>query len=176
MNQKPNTGLEHKTGVPASPKEKIEAVAAALKHREAFGKETSEVIGGLEALEAVETGIETTGEITEGLKEGKKVAPTGGIPAKSAAAAVAVAAKKFAIPSIEIMQKQIALSIKKQIRTLEIEANKISRSRTSGFEPFTLTGIVAKIRELKEILARLTQVTFEILKGWWLKYVGFKNW
>lgn len=171
MNQKPPS-LERKANTPVAKEKSDPSKELNLRQREVFGKETTEIIGGLDAVESPETGAETTGEISEKLKENNKSAPAGQIPVTGTATAIAIAAKKLIIPSVELMQKQVASAVKKQIRILEIKAKSLSSVRASGFEPFTLTSIVSKIRELKEILARLTHVTFETLKGWWLKYVG----
>lgn len=131
---------------------------------------TRRVVEIAKDLDEKETGFET-GEVAEGLGEGKKVAPTGGFPVKKAAAHIKVAAKALVVPTIEVMQKQVANAVREQIRVLETQARKIIQSRVT-FEPFALNRVVAKIRELKEILTRLTEVTFETLKGWWLKYVN----
>lgn len=129
-------------------------------------RETSRefVEGVTEVVESVETG-----EIPEEVKEGKKIVPPGKVSTGGAAGAFLQPAP-LVYPKIEVMQMQISQAVEKEIHNLEHEVKKITSS-PAQFKPFVLNGIVAKIREFKDILANLTHVTLETLKGWWLKYV-----
>ena len=122
-----------------------------------------------EFVEGVAEVVGETGEVSEEVKEGKKVAPTAGMGGGSDDDG-GVAPKAVFFPKIELMQGQIAKAIRHEIETLEKEARKMT-SNPMEFKPFALNGVVAKIRELKDILANLTHVTMETLKTWWLKYV-----
>jgi hypothetical protein len=130
-------------------------------------RETSkEFIEGVnELVEGVEAAEVSEGEVSESAKEGKRKAPTGAIGATDKAA---VASK--AMPSIEIMQIQIATQVKNEIKVLEKQAARMLRN-PAEFSAFKLNGIVAKIRELKDILAGLAYATVETVKGWWMKFV-----
>lgn len=119
-----------------------------------------------EMMDGVESAMEM-GDVSENVKEGKKKF-TGGSGTKAQTTATKVA-KKITPPSVEVMQTQIAVKVKKEIIVLEREAAKLSHSR--NFNPFQLNAVVAKIRDLKEILASLSYATLETLKGWWFKYV-----
>jgi len=127
--------------------------------------DTSDVRAGLENAEVM-----TTGEVSEDVKEDRKVFNGAAGSATAAQTAQAALAKQVKIPSVEIMRKQVAVEIRKEIRLLEHQAKKIM-SNPSEFSPFTLNGMVSKIRELKEILGQLAYATVENLKSWWMKYV-----
>ncbi len=121
----------------------------------------SEVVEGAEAAEVVE------GRVGETTKEGKKKT-AGGI--KTGVGAVAGLQKVSAPPTIEIMRIQVSTQIKNEIRILEKEAVKLMTGG-ANFQPFKLNGIVAKIRELKNILANLAYASVETIKGWWMRFV-----
>ena len=132
-------------------------------------KETSR-----ELVSDIREGVEnadvmTNGEVQEGQGEDKKVY-NGGTTSGGTQAAQALLAKQVKIPSVEVMRKQVSVEIRKEIRVLEHQAKKIMRN-PSKFSPFTLNGVVSKIRELKEILGQLAYATMENLKGWWMKFV-----
>ena len=138
-------------------------------------KELKETTKGL--AEQVSGMVETaevvaeSGEVAERMQEDKKTGPTGQIRTGGGQAATATKPIPVVkIPKIEILRTQVAKAIKREIHHLEKQAKKMAKSPT-GFQPFTLNGMVAKIRELKEILAMVTYATFETLKGWWLKFV-----
>jgi hypothetical protein len=129
-----------------------------------FIEGVSEVVEGVENAE----GVETTGEVAEGLGEGKKkAAAVGGI---SSSSGKPVNHQPIAPPSIEIMRIQVSTQIKNEIRMLEKEAARLMRG-SGGFHPFQLNKVVSKIRELKDILSGLAYATAETLKGWWMKFV-----
>ena len=127
-------------------------------------KETSK-----EFIEGVAEVVGETGEVSEEVKEGKKVGPATSMGG-GAAGDTTVTPKAVFFPKIELMQGQIAKAIRHEIENLEKEARKMT-SNPMEFKPYALNGVVSKIRELKEILANLTHVTMETLKTWWLKYV-----
>lgn len=133
------------------------------KTSQEFIEGVSEVVEGAEAAEFAE------GYVGEEIKEGKKIAPGGGAGGQAQAGVFDIT--QIALPKIEIMRSQVSLQIAKEIHMLEKEAAKILSSGRRNFSPFKLNGVVAKIRELKEILAGLAYATLETLKGWWLKYV-----
>lgn len=125
-----------------------------------------------EGLTGVEAGMENAEgvenrEVSEGLQEDKKSGPAGSLKTGTAQAVQKKAQVK--LPRVEVMRTQIAKEIKRQIKVLEHQAEKMSRKAT--FNPFTYNGVVSKIRELKFILANLANITFETLKGWWMKFV-----
>lgn len=124
-------------------------------------RETSKefVEGVSEVVESVETG-----EVAETAGEDKKKGPQGKFPTKGGTA-TQVKIEPLVLPRIEVMQIQIATAIKKEIAVLEKEAERVSNN------PFALNSVVGKIRTLKDMLADLTHVTFETLKGWWMKFV-----
>lgn len=123
----------------------------------------------------LETGAEAAGEVidnmvSEGTGEDRKKASGGKIKSGTAATGNAKPVKAMVMPqSVDLMRTQISVKIKKEIVVLEKEAAKIMSMRQ--FNPFKLTKIVGRIRELKEILSSLTYATVESLKNWWLKFV-----
>ncbi len=134
-------------------------------------EQTSEVAKGVEGtVEGAMEGL-SNGEISEGLSEENKGKQAGaGTFTGGSKAAQALLAKQIKIPSVDVMQQQVEIEIKKQIHVLEKEASKIMMN-PAKFSPFTLNGLVSKIRELKDILSMLAYATLETVKSWWLKYV-----
>ena len=135
------------------------------KHGEKEIKETSQ-----EFVEGVSEVVEGTAEFVEGevgevAREGKKKAPVTGIKGGGAIKTDS----RGVPPTIEIMRIQIATQVKNEIRILEKEAAKLMSA--GKFNPSKLNGVVAKIRELKDILANLAYATKETLKSWWMKFV-----
>lgn len=119
--------------------------------------------------EVVESAEASSEKVSEQVSEKKSVGPATKFPG-GAAQTTQTAIKPIKIPTIEAMRGQIAHEIEKQIKVLEKEAKKIMRD-PKGFSPYSLNGVVTKIRELKEILEHLAYATVETLKGWWLKFV-----
>lgn len=154
--------------------EKHEETLKAPEKREAINnggkeiKETSkELIEGIsEVVEGAESSEFVEGDVSEKTREGKKKAPVTGIKGASAAKTI----EKATPPTIEIMRIQISTQVKNEIRLLEKEAARMLSGRVK-FNPSKLNGVVAKIRELKDILTNLAYVTSETLKGLWNKYV-----
>jgi hypothetical protein len=149
--------LESQNNVPAE-KEKVEKRQDQSRELQEASKEFIE--GVAEVVEDVESN-----EIAESTSEDKKKGPQGQFPAKSGAK-VQIQLPPLIIPRIEVMQIQIATAIKKEIAVLEKEAVRVSNN------PFALTGVVLKIRQLKDILANLIHAPLDTLKGWWMKYVN----
>jgi hypothetical protein len=123
-----------------------------------FVEGVSEVVEGAEGAETV------AGEVGEKSGEGKKKASEKGI-----GGAAGTVTPVSGPPTIEIMCIQISTQIKKEIRMLEKEV-KLLKKR-GNFNAAKLNGVVAKIRELRDILANLAYVSVETLKGWWKKFV-----
>ena len=140
-----------------SPAEKIEKKQDDSRELRETSREFVE--GVSEVVESVESS-----EISEKTGEDKKKGPQGQFPQKGGGQ-VQVTLQKLILPRIEVMQIQIATAIKKEIVVLEKEAKKVVDN------PFALTAVVAKIRQLRDILGNLTHATFETLKGWWMQFV-----
>ncbi len=156
MDNHPNS-LERQSGSPAE-REKVEKKQDVSRELREASKEFVE--GVAEVVEGAESG-----EVSEATGEDKKKGPQGGFPVKGGAG-IQVQLKQLVIPGIEVMQIQIATAVHKEIAVLEKEAAKVSDN------PFALSGVVGKIRELKYIVANLTHVTFETLKSWWMRFVN----
>jgi len=118
----------------------------------------------IEGVSEVVEGVET-GEVAEKTGEDKKKGPQGRFPTTTGQQ-VKAQLKSLIIPRIEVMQIQIATAINKEIAFYAKEAERVSD------KPFELNNVISKIRELRDILSSLTQVTFETLKNWWLKFVN----
>ncbi len=153
---KNQNNIERQHAGPAE-KEKVEKKREDSRELREASKEFVE--GVSELVENVETS-----EVSEKTSEDKKKGPQGDqLPIKRGG--IKVQLPPLILPKIEIMQIQIATAIKREIMVLEKEAVRVSDN------PFALTTVVGKIRTLKDILANLTHVTFETLKGWWMKFV-----
>jgi len=148
------------------PSETGQSAGKEFSKKEILEQSRQFVEGVGEVVEGVEV-AETTGEIAENLGESKKKVAGGGFTVNQQQQVVGATQT---LPSIEIMRIQVSTQIKKEIRMLEKEANRLMRS-PGGFHPFKLNTIVAKIRTLRDILASLADVTADALKGLWLKFV-----
>jgi hypothetical protein len=149
-------GVEQRKGHEAHSKEIKET-------SKGFMEGVSEVVEGVEAAEAAE------GNVAESAGEGKKRAPVVGIKTGGKQDGSVATAEKDA-PSIEIMQIQVAIQIKNEIRVLEKEVVKLLKD-PSGLSAFKLNVVVSKIRNLKDILANLAYATAETIKELWGKFI-----
>ncbi len=155
MDHHPNS-LDRQSGSPAE-KERVEKKQDESRELREASKEFVE--GVAEVVEGSESN-----EVSESTGEDKKKGPQGTFPVKGGSK-VQIHLQPLVIPGIEVMQIQIATAVHKEIAVLEKQAAKVSDN------PFALSGVVGKIRELKYILANLTHVTFETLKSWWMRFV-----
>jgi hypothetical protein len=71
------------------------------------------------------------------------------------------------LPRERVMKREIKSTVDNEIQSLFKNAKKAERSGNI----FLLNNIVAKIRELKNLLANLAYITYEALKNLWLKIV-----
>jgi len=149
--------IEHQSTTPAE-KEKIEKKQEGSREVRETSKEFVE--GVSEVVEGVESD-----EVGEKIGEGKKKGPQAQFPQKDGKKK-SFQLQPLILPRIEVMQIQIATAIKKEIAVLKEEAKHVKD------KPFELNAVVGKIRDLRNILANLTHVTFETLKNWWMKFVN----
>ena len=127
----------------------------------AFKEGLSEVVDMSEVAEVSDD------EVSEQTGEDKKRGPQGKIKTGKAAAVK----KIFTIPSVEVMQTQIATRVKKEIAVLTHEAEKLANAGKHDFSPFHLNEVLGKIRRLREILSALAYASAESIKNWWLEFV-----
>lgn len=127
------------------------------------------VEGVSEVVESVENAEVVDGEVSENTGEDKKKGPQGSMKSGKAAT-TAVTQDESKVPTIEIMQIQIATQVKNEIRVLEKEMRSLQSG--SKFNPKKLSDTVSRIRNLRDILANLAHVAAETVKGWWLEFVG----
>jgi hypothetical protein len=142
-----------------------------LTHEKSGAKEIHEkskefVEGVSEVVEGVEMAESADSNVGEKAGEGKNRSPASGM---KSAGTTSTTTTQTAEPTIEVMQIQIATQVKKEIRLLEKEASKIMSS--GQFAPYKLNGIIAKIRELKDILANMAYAAAETIKDWWVRFV-----
>lgn len=142
-------------------------------------KQSQSAEKGSEALNEAQNlteGLEGIAEIigeapSENQNSGKNKASAGSLTKSSQGQQKKAALKPIKIPTLEVMRVQIASQVNKEIKQLEKEATRMMMN-PAKFSPFKLNSVIAKIRELKDILANLAFVTVETLKGWWMKFVG----
>lgn len=122
--------------------------------------------------------VETTGRVSEILKEGASEDQSSG-GGKTAAAQTS--RKQFdpakiraqllnSLPNEKVMRSQVEREIKKEIDYLHKKAMKMLR-KPGDISYFEMSNIMRKIRELKGILLRLSKIAMESLKTLWLRYV-----
>lgn len=151
--------------------EKTDSQEVKEKSRE-LAEGLSTVVEAGEGSEAAEALV--MGEVGEVSGEGKEGDSGGGGATATAQTQTAVTGEAvLPPPKIEVMQIQIAIRVKKEITVLEKEMKRYRKG--SNFNPHELTKVMAKIRHLREILARLAYEGAEVIKGWWLQYVKEKS-
>lgn len=142
----------------------LESQKSALEHKQDIPQDSENIAEGLEGV------AEIIGEAPSEVKEKSKSKASGSFATNKHQSQQKAAIKPIKLPTLEVMRGQIATQVKKEIRQLEKEANRMMMN-PAGFNPFKLNGVIAKIRELKDILANLAFATMENLKGWWMKFV-----
>lgn len=147
--------IEHQGSSPAE-KGKIEKKQDESRELREASKEFVE--GVSEVVESAESG-----EIAEKTSEDKKAGPQGKFPTQ-AGRPVKLQPPSLVLPRIEVMQIQIAVAVKKEIAVL-MEAARVTK------HPYELTGVLAKIRNLKDILSDLIHAPLETIKSLWMKFV-----
>lgn len=149
-----------------------------FKRPEVVDKEVAKAGVGKEAYrEAVgfDESVETTGKVSEILKEGQEQKGAG------AGAKVTGAQKTYDpdkiraqllknLPSEKAMKRQVEREIKKEIKYLHKKAMKMFNSpRSMSF--FEMSNLMRKIRELKGLLVDLIKASLDTLKTLWLRFV-----
>lgn len=134
------------------------------------GKEVSERVRTVEGVEDAE-GAEVMGKVSEGESKvsdrdlGGAVGDAGGMdPVKR---------REYLLenmPSEAKMRRAIASEINKEINLLTRDVMRMKRS-PHGEDYHRMTNVMAKIRELKGILAGLVKASLETVKTLWLRYV-----
>jgi len=119
-----------------------------------------------EKIEAVE--IPEPSEVAQESREKKGDSST---PAAKAAKAKKIKADLLKnLPPEKVMKKEVESAVKKEVRTLEKQRNKIM-ANPANRDFHKLNIVIQKLRELKHILADLAEATYEMLKNLWLKFV-----
>lgn len=158
----------------SSSSEKLHLKEELDKKDEKFAE--SAEVGG--AVEAIGQTVETTGRISEVLREGGEVesdsAGSGQVAVGDAAASLTSTAVKTQllrqVPSERMMAIQVEKEIKKEIKYLHKKAMKMMRS-PGEVNHFEMTNLVGKIRELRKLLASLVKASVEGIKTLWLRFV-----
>lgn len=159
---------------PESPRETIHSPESSEVEKKSLDskeiKEASkEFVEGIgEVVDSVENAEISDDNVSENTGEDKKKGPQGSMKTGKAQA-VTKDDDDVKVPSIEIMQIQIATQIKNEIRVLEKEMRSLQSG--SRFNPMKLNATVSRIRNLRDILSNLAHVTLETLKGWWMDFV-----
>lgn len=117
---------------------------------------------------------EGTGEISESeniTKEGD----TGGTIAQTQAQtkAASFAGTLPQLPSLVKMTHQIQKEVKSEMKILNKKINKVLKKK--NIDANSLNALVARLRELKSILALLASATAEMIKDMWISYVRDKK-
>lgn len=133
------------------------------------GSKVSEYIKTAEVAEAVEDS-EAMGNVSESEQTGRDK-----IGGRSRGKRTMTPAQKKEyllknMPSESVMRRQIKREIEKEIASLRKKAMSMARSpKQSDF--YEMSGLMAKIRELKGVLFDIVKASFESIKTLWLRYV-----
>ena len=124
---------------------------------------SSEIEGAVEA---------EIGNVAEDVKDGKDN------KGDSAGSSGSVGGKKGrtfikALPTIEVLRKDIEVSILSQLSLLEKQEKQLRAS--PKFSPDKLSNVVKEMRMLKSVLYSLRNATLELLKDLWFKFVKKQN-
>ena len=130
------------------------------------GKITELEKGVSQQIENQEISEFESGDVSENEGKGKQTLGSG----KASSGAVAQStAKTIVPPTVDVMRKQVAVEIHKQIDKLQKQAHKIAAQ--SQFSPLELNIVISQIRRLRDVLANLAYATAESLKTWWFEFV-----
>lgn len=134
------------------------------------GKEVSERVRTVEGVEDAE-GAEVMGKVSEDESRvsNKDLGGTGG----DSGTMDPVKRREYLLknmPPEPKMRREIAIEIKREINQLMRDVMKMKRS-PHGEDYHRMTNVMAKIRELKGVLAGLVKASFETVKTLWLRYV-----
>lgn len=138
-----------------------------------ISKKASEVMGSRDSAENAEgaEGVELNeGKVSEASSEDKSHAPAGKGKAYTADEIESIRAKLLAaLPTQDIMIKQIRKKLMKEEKTLTKRMKKLQKN--GHMEAFQLTIVVAQLRKVKEYFSLLAHATYELIKHLWLKIV-----
>lgn len=137
-------------------------------------KKASDVMqsrGGAESKDGKESTEFSIGNVSENAGEDKENAGAGGGAKNYTADEIeAIRAKLLAaLPSQEVMIKQIRKKLFKEEKILEKRMKKLQKSAHKN--AFQLTVVVRQLRKVREYFSLLAHATFEMLKHLWLKIV-----
>ena len=133
------------------------------------GAKVAETVEGLDVM----TGAEKVSEVKEKASEQKPVQKTQTgtkqqakkTTAESEAAIKERLLKK--LPAPVIMKHQIKHELNKEVSKLKSQARQANRKGAA----YELNKIVARLRELKELISSLAHATYEYIRNLWLKVV-----
>lgn len=121
-------------------------------------------------------GAETMPEVQAKLSEIVSELPPEQQPVKAAAkkthklTSAQLKAKLLAnLPSEKRMKAEIEREINGEVKSLEFKAKKLMYFGPINY--FELTNVLAKIHELKDILASLLNATLELIKSLWFRFI-----
>jgi hypothetical protein len=156
-----------KEKVPSKMPSSFEKTTDPQEQKEVVEK-SQELVEGIEGvIESTEVSEGIEGQVGETTGEGKKKL-SGGTGAKISANVEQTRGRNEP-PPLEVMVIQVRTQLKKDLATLNAEANKYTKG--SSFDPYNLSLILAKIRRLREILAEIMNASAEKVKMWWNEYV-----
>ncbi len=122
---------------------------------------------GIEAGEIIESAEEPSGEVSESERK-KKEGDSGGTSGKTTGQLAE--AQKPQYPSVKKMTAQVENELKKEIKDLQKKISAVMRNG-KNLDAAHLNSLVARLRQLKEVLADLAYATVDAIKDLWHKYV-----
>ena len=161
----------------AEPKKPSESVEAFIERKKAEkeARETAEVsekmAGVGEEVAEVMVGVEKPKEeVSErGEKKGEKGIPGGAVVTDEEAEALSISLQDYQFPSSEVMVKVVRRAIKDDISWNLKQAKKYRKQLSRGGAA-NYNSAIARIRQLKEMLASLLTATVGFLKNLYAKY------
>ncbi|MFH1546216.1 MAG: hypothetical protein ABIE14_02475 [Patescibacteria group bacterium] len=168
MRESKNHGKVEKSEVSEAAAKTEKVDVKKLESEAAVGVEAAKFAA--EVAEIAETGVESA-ESGEGFSEQKGDQKDDSAVKKSSQQAQQdLKVHIHTIVSSQKMQKQIAVAIRKEIRKEEQKVL-LAYVGIRKYSPHRLAAMVAKIRNLKDLLSSLVDATKEILTGLYLKWV-----
>lgn len=122
---------------------------------------------GAEAGEIIEGAEIPSGKISESEKK-KKEGDSGGTAGKATTQSTKIEEEK--LPSVKRMSSQVENELKKEIKDLHKKIKSVMK-KNGAVDAAQLNTLMARLRQLKEVLASIAYATADAIKEMWYKYV-----
>lgn len=116
--------------------------------------------------------VDVMGNVVESIREenARDLPTASSTAAAGAAQAASVSARDAAIaaaPPVPVMQKKLVKHLKKEVRIIEREVRKLSRSRARG-SAYVLSVLYRKIRRLSSLIGEILHASADVIRRFYI--------